>query len=164
MFRIALEKSSHLLHSQWASWTNPVTPADVLPALCIPLLLWDDFLPSQCSHFSFTWMQCWHLSLGQRRGPEAQQAQTPFLLPSLSLLSSCLVTPAFSLSPPSQPTYRVQQLWTSYTGVPATRGDKAKVMPARTFSSSQLSWQHDPWAGENLGNSSMPHRKEKQSK
>lgn len=153
--------TSHFFHGQWVFWTKPVTPLDVLPALCIRLFHWDSSLPSHCSHFSFTWVQRWHPSLGQRRGPEARWDKTPFLLPPSLCCLPVPSTPTFSLSPPSQPTYRVQQLWNGYTGVPSTRGETAKVMPARTFSSSQLSWQRDPRVRENLGNSSMPHRKEK---
>lgn len=48
-----------------------------------------------------------------------------------TLFPACLLSPC-------------QQLWTGDTGVPATTGETAKVMPDRTFSSSQLLWQLDP--------------------
>lgn len=136
------------LHGQWVSWARPAMPANVLPALCILLLHWDDSMPSRCSHFSFTWVQRWHPSLGQRWGPEGQWANSPSLLPHSLSLSAHLRHPHFL--PVS--TFQAhllsscrQQLWTGDSGVPATRGETAKVMPARTFSSSRLSWQHDPW-------------------
>lgn len=70
------------LHGQWVPWTKPVMPANVLPAFCILPFHWDDTLPSHCSHFSFTWVQCWHPSLGQCWCPQSWWVKSSSLLPS----------------------------------------------------------------------------------
>lgn len=76
---------------QWTSWIRNEMPADVLPALCIPLH-WDDSSPSCCSHISFTWVPCWHSSSLHLRTS------------SVSLcLSSCPVSRAFTPSPHFRP-------------------------------------------------------------
>lgn len=74
---------------------------------------------------------------------------TLILPPSLSLPVFLSRQPSFLSTFPAQLLCSCQQIWTSDTGVPATRGETTKVIPARTFSSSQLSWQRGAWAKEN---------------
>lgn len=108
-----------------------------LPALCIPPTLY--FLGSLC------------VQPGWYKG--VQGSIFLFFHGVLNLWLRTLF-PACLLSP-------CQQLWTGDTGVPATTGETAKVMPDRTFSSSQLLWQLDPWAAKNLGNLLMPQKTNK---
>lgn len=112
------------LHGQWVPWTKPVMPANVLPAFCILLVRWDDALPSHCSHFSFTWVQCWHLSLGQCWCAQSWWVKSSSFLPS-------------SFFPLWTTPNRVS-IGTLQIGdrrVPATRSVTAKVIPDRIFSS-----------------------------
>lgn len=98
-------------------------------------------LSSHCSHFSFTWMQCWHPLIRAAQVPRGPQSTLPKNSRPSFLSSSCPVT---TPPPPTDSAHLLrsrQQIWTSDTGVPATRGEAAEVIPARTFSSSLLSWQ-----------------------
>lgn len=93
-------------------------------------------------HLSATLASVIRAALGPR-GPVSQLSiltsslSLPFFLSRHPRFLPVSTFPAHLLSPR-------QQLRTGDTGVPATRGETAKVMPARTFSSSRLSWQRDP--------------------
>lgn len=112
-------------------------------------------LPSHCSHFSLS-VKC-NAGIGQYSSVGAQRANeptlTPYFLPSCARLpapspslSSCLHLPSPpTASPPSAALARWH--WS------ASYQMSAKVMHARTFSSSWLSWQRDPWAEKTWGKS-----------
>lgn len=121
---------------------------------CPPL--GSDYLPSHCSHFSFTWVQRWHPLLGRRRGPEGQWANSPSFTSTLSL-----PVPSPRISPLSPPTHRVlvSSSWTGDTGVPATKGETAKVVPDRSRLVSVVMATWPMSAEENLETFFMSHRK-----
>lgn len=81
------------LHSQRVPWTRATIPANVSPALCILPVHRAASLPSRCSHFSFTWVQRWHPSLGRRLDPEGRRVKSPSSLPSFLPSSSLIPAP-----------------------------------------------------------------------
>lgn len=101
----------------------PWMPLFFLPCVFFPSAnrcLFFFFFLCNRSHLSFTWVQCWHPSLGQcwhTRGADESSSLPPLLLPPSS--SPC-TTPQLPLAR--------KRLCTSDTRV-SSKGDTAKVMP-----------------------------------
>lgn len=105
---------------QQEPWARTAMNANVFPALCIlPMCkqtsLFFSFFFCHRSHFSFTWVQCWHPSLGRCWHPKGWQVFLTSSSPSSSLLS-----------PPTP-----GAAWHRRHCV-SSKGETAKVMPDNT--------------------------------